>query len=98
VWAWVIGRIDTREKFDARRADLARERLGRHESERFARVPRLSRRRAHGLRAAGSLRSAPAQARVRARSDLHRLSPRGGPRVAGGSGGDREGRREESGS
>jgi nitrate/TMAO reductase-like tetraheme cytochrome c subunit len=25
VWAWVIGRIDTREKFDARRADLARD-------------------------------------------------------------------------
>ena len=25
LWAWVIGRIDTREEFDARRADLARD-------------------------------------------------------------------------
>jgi cytochrome c-type protein NapC len=24
LWAWAIGRIDTREEFDARRADLAR--------------------------------------------------------------------------
>ena len=43
VWGWIFGTIDTREKFVAKRRELAAARVGAHEGQRLARVPQLPR-------------------------------------------------------
>ena len=49
VWGKIFGTIDTREKFEAHRLELAQARVGAAQGQRLARMPQLPRLRFHGL-------------------------------------------------
>ena len=51
VWGKIFGTIDTPEKFEAKRLELAQPRMGAFQGERLAGMPQLSQLRLHGLHA-----------------------------------------------
>jgi cytochrome c-type protein NapC len=62
VWGKITGTIDTPEKFEAHRLQMA-EREWAHEGQRFARMPQLPQLRCHGCREAEAARGEDAQDR-----------------------------------
>ncbi len=73
VWGKITGVIDTPEKFEAHRLQMAEKRVGADEGQRLARMPQLPQLRRHGCREAEAARLQDAQDRHRREEDLHRL-------------------------
>jgi cytochrome c-type protein NapC len=89
VWGKITGVIDTPEKFEAHRLQMAEKRVGADEGQRFARMPQLPQLRCHGRRKAEAARFEDAQDRHCREEDLHRLPQGHRPHEAEGH----EGRR-----